>query len=271
VVFVAHRPTRQGVERSRRLFSTLNRYAKPVTLGEIIVLDEDDALAITTRELLERHAFLSEPGIVVVTKTKTVPRSSRTCWTTIQCIYEALDILHFPKDTKQRQRSLFKQHRPDDDKLRNCYDSARSFFDILIEFFPPLAELAGRPPADCVAGNYRHAEGGHLLFRPVGLLAVSRATRKAIDMGMSTKTIVGKIARMPMELSQRPWVGLLWDHTTKRIITNKKNQEVASLLMLRMAGIDWRQVAPRGYNLRREYAGLLNQPLTAVRLPPRIP
>ncbi|PMY01453.1 DndB, partial [Pseudomonas sp. MPR-R2A5] len=40
VILVAHRNTASGLQRTRRLFSTLNRYAKPVTPGEIVALDE---------------------------------------------------------------------------------------------------------------------------------------------------------------------------------------------------------------------------------------
>ena len=47
VIFIAHHTDSAGKERSRRLFTTLNKNAKPVSKGEIIALDEDDAMAIT--------------------------------------------------------------------------------------------------------------------------------------------------------------------------------------------------------------------------------
>lgn len=48
VIFVAHKKTKEGEIRTRRLFSTLNRYAKPVNTSEIIALDEEDNCAIIT-------------------------------------------------------------------------------------------------------------------------------------------------------------------------------------------------------------------------------
>ena len=51
IIFVAHRNDPSGMERTRRLFTTLNRYAKPVSKSEIVALDEDDILAIITREI----------------------------------------------------------------------------------------------------------------------------------------------------------------------------------------------------------------------------
>ena len=48
------------MERTRRLFTTLNRYAKPVKKSEIIALDEDDIIAIITRELVEKYPLFRE-------------------------------------------------------------------------------------------------------------------------------------------------------------------------------------------------------------------
>ena len=77
VIFVAHKNTKKGIERTRRLFSTLNRYAKPVTPSEIIVIDEDDAVAIITRELLQKNKIFSKQDVLHVSKTKTVPRNNK--------------------------------------------------------------------------------------------------------------------------------------------------------------------------------------------------
>jgi len=39
VIFVAHEATKKGLERTRRLFTTLNKTARPVSKGDIIALD----------------------------------------------------------------------------------------------------------------------------------------------------------------------------------------------------------------------------------------
>ena len=63
VIFVAHRNDSDGMERTRRLFTTLNRYAKPVSKSEIVALDEDDIVAITTRELVEKHPLFQRENL----------------------------------------------------------------------------------------------------------------------------------------------------------------------------------------------------------------
>lgn len=55
VTLVAHENDAAGRKRTRRLFTTINRYAKPVSLGETILLDEDDVSAILARRTIVGH------------------------------------------------------------------------------------------------------------------------------------------------------------------------------------------------------------------------
>ena len=72
VIFVSHKTDDAGMQRSRRLFSTLNRYAKPVSMRDIIALDEDDIVAIASRELIDTHPLFSKDRLLD-SKTKAVP------------------------------------------------------------------------------------------------------------------------------------------------------------------------------------------------------
>jgi len=58
VIFIGHKKDDDGMKRARRMFSTLNRYAKKVSLRDIIALDEDDVVAIACRELMDNNLFL---------------------------------------------------------------------------------------------------------------------------------------------------------------------------------------------------------------------
>ena len=51
VIFIAHKSDTDGKKRTRKLFSTLNRRAKPVGENYQIALDEDDVVAIVTENL----------------------------------------------------------------------------------------------------------------------------------------------------------------------------------------------------------------------------
>ncbi len=66
VIFVAHKKTAKGLERTRRLFTTLNKTARPVSKGDIVALDEDDAMAICTRWLIEKTKLFAGERIAFV-------------------------------------------------------------------------------------------------------------------------------------------------------------------------------------------------------------
>ena len=87
VIFIGHKNDDSDMKRARRLCSTLNRYAKPVSKRDIIALDEDDAVAIISRELIENHP-LFENDRILDSKSKAIPENNNTAFTTIITFYE---------------------------------------------------------------------------------------------------------------------------------------------------------------------------------------
>ena len=163
-IFVAHANNAQGMERTRRLFTTLNRYAKPVNKMQIIALDEDDVVAIVTRRLLESHPLLDR--WTSIKKGKNISGRDRKNFTTIITVYDVLD-MYLPDDPKAWRS--FKKSRPSEHAISAFFKQAREFWNELMSFFPPLRELATSNPDQEIAAQYRNRDGGHLLFRPVGL------------------------------------------------------------------------------------------------------
>ena len=98
-IFIGHKSDDDGMKRTRRLFSTLNRYAKPVKMDDIIALDEDDSIAIVTRELLELFELFTEKR-VTKSKNKAISDSDKHAFTSIITLYQC-------------NRELLKQFRRD--------------------------------------------------------------------------------------------------------------------------------------------------------------
>ncbi len=254
-----------GFERTRRLFSTLNRYARPVNKRDIIALDEDDVVAVVTRRLLEEHPLLRN-------KVDTGPKNSikaddRTNLTTIATLYDTMDVVL--RDRKNGWND-YKRWRPPDEEVDEFYSKAVQFWDGLSSQAPPLKELQESSAEEEIAGKYRGSYGGHLLFRPVGLLMV---TRVAMDlrssMDLNDNSALERICHTPTELSEYPWTGLLWDCTNKRMITAKENQKVARRLLFNALGGDLTKYPYRttAEDLRKELAGIMNRELSDVNLP----
>ncbi len=254
-----------GFQRTRRLFSTLNRYAKPVRKRDIIALDEDDIIAIITRRLLEEHPLLVDK--VDMGMSKSISPTDRTNLTTIVTVYDVVDIV---LSNGQRGWRDYKRWRPPESKVEIFYQTASKFWDALCNNFIPLKELLDSSPADNVAGEYRSSNGGNLLFRPVGLMLIGRVVadlRSSADMSLAEA--IEAVGHTPTNLAEAPWMGLLWDNTNKRMLTTKENQKVARQLLFNALGGDLTRAPFKTSrkNVRKELAGLLNRELQNVSLP----
>jgi len=264
VIFVAHRNTPEGMERTRRLFSTLNRYAKPVSLPDIIALDEDDVIAIITRQLLESFEMLSKEGVILVSKSKSVPRHNHECFTSLQALYEFMEILLL-SEFSVKQRIKLKSLRPSDSDIANYYIKGESILISMREHFTCLQNYSMNTGSHA-ASAFRNGDGGHLLFRPAGLYAFGRALVELVKRGVSISEAIASLSKLELILSQSPWVGLLWEEHKKRMITSKTNQNIAARLMLFMTGLEPFS-EEKEEKLLFDYSAALNREISEVHLP----
>lgn len=260
VIFVAHQNDQAGLERTHRLITTLNRYPKPASKSDIVALDEDDIIAITTRELVEKYPLFQEK--ISLSKTKAIAVKDNRSFTTIITLYDVLDILF----KKTRGWTEFKRQRPEDNTIAEYYAKSVEFWNTLTIYFLPLEKILTSKPEENIAGYFRNREGGHLLFRPVGLLIIAQVVRLAKDSGLSQEEAIKRISGVSMELTDDPWVGLLWDKTNKRMISGTAPQKVAKQLLFYTIGGNLSDIKTSVEAVRREYAGLLNKEESEVKL-----
>lgn len=265
VIFVAHNNDRPGLERTRRLFSTLNRYAKPVTLGEIIALDEDDAVAITTRQLLYHHPLLKQKDVIAPTKTKSLPITNRESMASIQSLYELLEwLLLLSEGMKPGKIREFKQLRKPAEELEKMYKASSKFIDLAISTFEELKKysLTDSPRR---AEPFRHDEGGSLIFRPVGMSILGMSISSSLAAGYKIEHILTSLARVDRDLRSKPWKGLIYDSVNKKMRPriSKSDIALASKLWLGMAGLT--DSRSERSNLESEYAGAMGVELTAAK------
>lgn len=252
-----------GYERTRRLFTTLNRYAKPVNKSDIIALDEDDVVAIVTRQLVEEYDLFQ--GKISIGQARSIPVTDKQNLTTIRVLYDAMDVHLRDRGAKSWRR--FQTIRPPDDVIDSFYNKSTEFWQLLTEYFPSLQDIGNNKSSEEVAGRYRHDQGGHLLFRPVGLLMVVRVLRRLVDSGTRLNEAVRLISQVPMEISAPPWAELLWDTTNSRMITSPENQKVAKRLLFYSVGGDLQILRTDPEKLKQEYAGILNRDPDEVEIP----
>ena len=81
------------MQKYRRLFTNLNRYAKKTDNATNIMMDEDDAFAILTRKLITNNAFFKSPELREKKSTRIKTKSKNLSvndphFTSLETLYE---------------------------------------------------------------------------------------------------------------------------------------------------------------------------------------
>ena len=221
VIFVAHIETDNGLERTRRLFTTLNKTAKPVTKGEIIALDEDDVMALCVRRLIEETDLFSGDRIAFVANNN-MPMTNSTSLTTIGNLYDILTILFTNvKSDLTKRKSDLQRVRPNDDILEQYFDYSEDFISQLGENFKELDEFFTAKDTTTVVKKYRGSHGGNAIFRPIGLEVFTRIIAQ-LTKDMALTQAIKLAAMLPRNLSEAPYEGLMWASSNKIILNGHK-------------------------------------------------
>lgn len=127
----------------RRLFTSLNRYAKPTDQTTNIIMDEDDAIAILTRRLVEGHPIFSTPAGLSVTQNPNVNIETKNLkdgvpfFTSLETLYkmnmELLKTPEFPNLNPVSSTELIS--RPSDEELDIYYSELSSIWDAIGKTF----------------------------------------------------------------------------------------------------------------------------------------
>lgn len=234
VMIISHSNTQQGMERSRRIFSTLNRYAKPVRLGDIIALDEDDAVAIVTRDLLESYPlFLNDR--IKATNSKSIPTGDKMAFTSLMtlysCHFELYKAFMFEAHTSDAKVKESLKIRPTDDVLGSLRDYIIGFWNMFISTFNELEEYIDNNSNDAASEFRSRENGGNILFRPVSLYplvqVISRIHKKN---NVEYRDIFNKFSQLDRCVSSGLWNKVIWNPNTNKMIV--KNQTAIKLLLL---------------------------------------
>ncbi|SRR6266498_60155 len=260
VVLVAHKNTKKGLERTRRLFTTLNKTAIPVSKGEKIALDENDVMAITVRRLVEENQMF-EGDRIAINATNNLAKTDLHSLTTIGNLYDVLTIL-FSKILNKASIKDLQYNRPDDQSLNAYYETACDFFGLLQDNIPELKSFFRAKDFGRVVKNNRGNFGGSVVFRPLGL-TIYTETIQRLSADHSLLESVRLVSKIPRILTKEPFAGVLWDSRKGVIIS--KGRVLTRNLMLYMLGEDH-----GSDKLLEDYALALDKEVNHTRLPKRV-
>lgn len=227
VVFIGHKKDAIGMRRARQLFSTLNRYAKPVSMRDIIALDEDDIIAIVSRDLIDEHRLFANNRILD-TKNKAIPDSNTMALTTIITFYECNRELlsDYIKQQKKMGRNIpnLKEYiriRPINEDIEEYKRICFNFWDSMISGLDCVREIADNPERDVT--DYRNKNGGLIIFRPVALVPFIKAIIRVKNANNSTlEETIKKLPLNVLELTHPVWKWIIWNPDKKTMIMGAK-------------------------------------------------
>lgn len=206
-------PEGEWMRRYRRLFSSLNRYAKPTDRDTNIIMDEDDLFAILTRQLITDHWFFQSEGRQkdsqkVKTQGKNV-RSSEPYFTSLQTLYTMNEKL-LSSRARQGER-VNQQFRPSEEVIDERYIELANYWDALLLALPELKEK----PSDM--RHHTKPSKDSLLFWPIGQELFIGVVRLLLDQSFedgnaSVQEMAGKLqvlSNVSWQLHEPPWRHLI--------------------------------------------------------------
>ncbi len=239
VLMVSHFDSDEGRQRTRRLFTNINKHAKKTTKAEDIALDEDDAVAIITRRLLMDHSFLRQQGRVRVIAgvsddgklklaTGNVSKTDGLALFTVGGLYEIVKgmISAFRMDAFGCDSSV----RPSDEVLESTYEKVSECID---EMMMCCGDIRNHLEAAVSARDVRAPKSDESSGHPFMRALIQRVIVRVVEHALSQKLrswdeIRERLISLQWQLSDVPWNSVVSiDGAKVKMLTNR---DYASLL-----------------------------------------
>lgn len=255
VIILKHEETPEGLQRTRRLFSTLNRRAKPTSSGMNIAIDEDDSIAIMTRQLVKDNEHLRRLVLSSIesinTKQLSPSKKNDPYITTLAALYEINLALLSCYDGGLEIDAKFKQFRRSYEEIDKYYNFVEGLWMRMLTKCPgfdavlddsknpgdlrkkvdaqgsPVLDSAGKPVA-----------GGNVFARPIGQYILAD-TLKIVSMnGKSLEDAIDAImVNVSMDIDQSPWVNIIWNPENQTIKGGKKERTFIATIIAHVLGL----------------------------------
>ena len=240
ILLVEHLTTDAGYKRARRLFTTVNRYAKQTSKPTNRIMEEDDGNSFLLLRFIREFVFYSlhikcsrknKKGQRVLFQSESMGKTDAKYLMSVSSFYEVIHNL-IPTANKPLFHPKKKtQMLPSVADLDDAYGEVDIRLDEIIEAVEPWKQLKSGTISD--VGHLRGKAGGHPLVRPVCIIPFALAFNEAREAGVSV-TQLRKLIEKYSDITAKPWNGVLWDDSRKRMFGG---QEVK-----RLTGKLWRLI-----------------------------
>jgi DNA sulfur modification protein DndB len=166
VIFIAHVDDALGKKRTRKLFSDINKNARPVAGGDKIKIDEQDINAIVARRIFADYQYFDKGSLIDLTENSNLNRGDVTHFTNLLAIYTVNKIL---------SKSLFKIPKStfpwDEENVVNLKEIVVDFYDYIVDSVPDYKAFFTEKTLNLKVAREKNT---YILFRPIGLFLIAR-------------------------------------------------------------------------------------------------
>ena len=181
------------MQKYRRLFSNLNRYAKPTDEATNIIMDEDDTFAILTRRLITDNDFFKSASSQkesrrIKTQGGKNLKTGDSYFTSLETLYAMNIILLSSAQRESRgwgpngeNLKTFKWFRPPEEYIDSLYDELTMYWEALCNEIPDLHNDPTKMRTHVIKDEVSGEESDHLLFWPIGQQMLAEIARALLN------------------------------------------------------------------------------------------
>lgn len=241
----------ESIEKARRIFNKVNRYAKPTTKATNILMSEDDGLAIIARCIAslddpEKFDSLVAPPIpatmsngkeaVNYHKAAMGPKDGQLL--TLEVVYKSVALITSATGFPPLDETSTVV-RPDDLMLKRAFEECTKWWSALMQEFQPFRTALSSPS---LIPDMRMVESEFsLALRPVGQEALVAAMMQAHKLTKkSPEKLISQLNKIDWSFGNSSWIGVFLGggHERSKILTSKLPLGV-SLITYMLVGPDF--------------------------------
>ena len=242
------------MQKYRRLFTNLNRYAKKTDNATNIIMDEDDTFAILTRRLINKNPFFKSPegrqkdSTRIKTKTKNLTVNDPH-FTSLETLYGMnITLLKSrqrettgwgPISTEGEDENTFKRFRPSEEYIDSLYEELKMYWKALLAELPVLHNIPTTKMRMHELPEAENEDGtDHLLFWPIGQQMLAEIVRTLLDKRLPDpenpipdavhEALVG-LGQLEWRLHHAPWRYFLLIRNTTGNWTMRNEQRTVAI------------------------------------------
>lgn len=228
IVIVAHRDSKEGKIRTRRLFSEINTKAVKVSGLDDLITNEDNPVSINARRLYAEFEAFEQDKYIQLNHSKQI-RPEATEFTTIICLESVNQILYEPS-------YKFNDTRPSHEIIESLYQKTFNFWLDAVEYIPTYRKIFIDKTSS--VSDFRNKNGGSMLLRPIGIEILANAYINWINQKATTTGFWKAINRIDDDLQGDHWNYVLWDPSSSTM-SKKTSTKFTREYMKYLLGLDY--------------------------------